>query len=66
MDRMKIGIVQAIATFETGEISDNCQKLKIIIGNAKIVALIVKTKASLIAKISGKNENSLLKYHCKK
>jgi hypothetical protein len=33
---------------------DTCPKLKIIIGKLKLSADIVKTKASLIAKVSGK------------
>lgn len=60
------GIVQVIATFASGEISEICQKLNIITGSAKVMADIVKTKASRIAKVSGKKEKIFLKKSCVK
>jgi len=48
-----IGIVQVTATLANGAKIETCQKLKSIIGNVKVKADIVRTKASLIAKVVG-------------
>jgi hypothetical protein len=47
------GIVQVTAILAKGDIIDSCQKLNIIIGNAKVIADKVSINASFIAKKLG-------------
>jgi len=60
---MAIGIVQVTDKLAKTDNIDSCPKSKIIIGIENTKADKVITKASLMAKVSGRKENNLLKNH---